>query len=78
MTAARNAVIRCDWLDCTRTYTGGERIWAVRRQAHSDGWVYVGKRKHLDLCPDHANPKDGWIPLSRHVITSVSRTEDAS
>lgn len=59
MTAVKTVVLHCDRLDCSRSYSGGERIWAVRRQARSDGWVYVGERQRYDFCPDHATPEVG-------------------
>lgn len=76
MTATRAVVIHCDYLDCPRSYTGGERIRAVRRQARSDGWRYVGNGRH-DF-PDHANPEAGWIPIGRGAITSTTNAARTS
>lgn len=54
MTASRAARIDCDFAGCTRTYTGPERVWAVRREAKGNGWDCAMGR---DYCPLHAGSR---------------------
>jgi hypothetical protein len=54
MTASRSVRIDCDHPGCTRTYTGPERVWAVRREAKGNGWDYSMSR---DYCPAHASSR---------------------